>query len=444
MSISILVWILLFLFALYLSFFRRPIWSIILYFQIFFFHPYYWWWGRPLRLPGVRWSLLVGLICIAVYFLYRSRDQDAQNTVQNETYLQKDSFINLLMIGLTINYFFVHYLLANGSVISSELFYLGIKFVLLFVLIRFAVKSMQDFVILFFFILFGMGYLGYQVAENGAASIVAGRLEYIPLPSAETSNFLGSLLCLFLPSFGAFFFCIKDKSLKFLSLLCLPYIANLLFLVNSRSAFLGVIAAGVYLLFFTRTKEWKILSVAICLALVAFSFLAKDVRIMDRFMTTFAAEDDRDQSAAGRFDLWTAGSQVLMDYPMGSGGDGFKSVHSLNYFGKYKAVHNGHLAFAINWGFQGIFLYYLMFLVVLKSASSASKYLLVQKGLHRESFFGKCLIAGVIGFCVDGFFSNTLDDEWCFWMLAIMYSYTKLAQQGKFVLQYNTPPSDHN
>ncbi len=437
MSVSSLLWVIGFLTLTCLSFMRKPVWSIALYMMIYFFFPYYWWWGYSLRIRGVRWSLLVGLVCIVVYLINRY-GRPRINTGPIEVLFLKENLINFLLGAIVINYIFVHIVLAGGSDVSITLFGLGVKFILLFILMRAAIKSVDDFMLVLLCFIVGLGYLGYQVQMNGVGALVQGRLERIPLPSAETSNFLASMLVCLMPCLGAFFFFTKNTLYKLICLFFYPFIANLLFLCGSRSAFLGIIGAGLYLAVSARKKEWKILLVAIVLSISAAFALLGDVRIIDRFMTTFAAEEDRDQSAAGRLDLWQAGMKVLVDHPLGSGGDGFKGLHSLAYFGKYKAVHNGHLAYAINWGVQGSFLFYSLCLIIFFSCRSSSKYILNRKGLYQESFFGKAMMAGFVGFLIDGIFSNTLDDEWAIWMLALMYSYTKLVQEGQFNLEQKT------
>nr|WP_321399881.1 O-antigen ligase family protein [uncultured Desulfobacter sp.] len=440
MALTSLLWICSFLLLALMSFISRPVWSIILYLMVYFFHPNYWWWGRAFRSPSLRWSLFAGIICIIVYFYNRYVKADSYSNTQQSSLLNS-RVINALVLGLALNYVFVHFLLAEVPIISEPLFSAGLKFLILFVLMRYLVQSTEDLFKILIVVLLSLGYLGYQIKMNGVGQMVSGRIEFIPLPSAENSNFAASLIILFLPSLGAYFFCVKNKIYKAISLLALPFVVNLLLLCSSRSAWLGTISGGLFLVGKSKKKEWRILFIAILLALVGLSALARDGRIFERFESIFIEDNDqRDSSASNRLIFWQAGLEVIRDYPLGSGGNAFKEVRSIDYLPKYgydgyKAVHNGYLAFTINWGIQGMAMYLLLAASIVIPCIRASNYLLTNKGLYHESFLGKTLVAGFIAFSVDGVFSNTIDNEWGIWMLALMYAYTVLVQKQQLIIR---------
>ena len=110
-----------------------------------------------------------------------------------------------------------------------------------------------------------------------------------------------------------------------------PLIVNVVLLCNSRGAFLAAIVSAVV---FIAMSPGRIRSKAVkTVAVGAFGvfLLMGDVRIMDRFLTTFASEEERDSSAQSRLNFAGAGLAMIGDYPLGAGGNGFKKVHGIKY-----------------------------------------------------------------------------------------------------------------
>jgi O-antigen ligase len=276
-----------------------------------------------------------------------------------------------------------------------------------------------------------LGYLGYQVWAGGAGHTVHGRLEGLPVPSAQTSNLFASILVLFLPSLGAFFFISKRKTVKILSILCFPFILNIIFLLNSRGSYLGLITAFCSLFLMARKKERKILAIAVIGALFIVPLLAKDSKIYERFGSIFVEEDQRDYSAESRLIFWGAALDMLSDHPFGLGGHAFKKVYGMIYLEKrgidvFRAVHNSYLDIATQWGIQGLFLHLLLIYLIFKKTLKAAQYQLLKHNAYHESFFIKACLSGMVGFSASSIFSNTLDEEWLYWMLAMMLGYIGL------------------
>ena len=62
MSLTVSVWLALFVILVLLSL-RRPAWGVGLYMMTFFACPAYWWWGSAIE--GYRWNLYGGIVLLA-------------------------------------------------------------------------------------------------------------------------------------------------------------------------------------------------------------------------------------------------------------------------------------------------------------------------------------------------------------------------------------------
>ncbi len=138
---------------------------------------------------------------------------------------------------------------------------------------------------------------------------------------------------------------------------------NVVVSCNSRGAFLGGIVAGALTFVIVPAKIRSRLMLLLLLGCAGFFVLAGE-QILARFATTFASAENRDASAANRLIFWQAGLAVISDHPLGAGGSGFKKVYGRSYLERMldkdtgeKAIHNGYINEACEWGIQGLMLH---------------------------------------------------------------------------------------
>ncbi len=447
MSLTLAVWLVLFAILTFFSIFKKASWGFSVYALSFFLSPPFWWWGSG-TIGRLRWNLYGGLIFFASVVIenyirkrtsaipilsHEKNIMDLPKTTLEYFYSQVKIPPVYFIIGLiVINISIVHFVIAGGDYISQESYFLYLKFLFLFWLIDKSMKTRNDFYIILFSIFLGLTYIGYQVTINDAGHIQGGRLENVGAPGASDANLLACLIVTFLPVCGALIFSSPVKWLKYLAVAGCPFIFNLVLLCNSRGAFLACILAGIFLLIFTRGKEFKIVFTAAVLVFLACFFLLKDARIIERFTTTFIESEDRDSSAGNRIIFWGAALDMIQDYPLGEGGNAFKDKHSINYLSKVhfesdrgRAIHNGYLNEAAEWGIQGLLLklFFLCITSIRAYKASAIHYKIFAD--YRYSFLGKTLIAGMITFGCTTMFLDSLDAEWVLWLCAIMLFYTK-------------------
>ena len=424
MNLTLLVWLVLLVLLVVLSF-KRPAYGVALYMLIFFAEPDLWWWGKVIG--GYRWSLYGGialLVAVIVSRLLGSQGAPSGNR-------RPGRFLGWVAVAMLVNATLVHLLLAPNTAISSGPYWQLAKFVLLFFLISAAIRTREDLRIVLLSIVLGAGYIGYECTVNDRGHLRGDRLEGVGAPGATGANQLASLMVTVLPITGAFFLAGKRWE-KLLMLPIAPFILNVVILCNSRGAFLSLIVSVVILLFFAPPRVRKRVLKLVCLGAVATWLLLGDPRIVERFMTTFAAKEERGGSAEHRLDYWLAGLRMLGDHPFGTGGDGFKRVYGPHYIAavngqnfRSRSVHNGYINEACNWGIQGIFLQMLFMmggLAVLWRMARSYKTV----GDRFSRILGIVLFVGMIGFLGECMFGSFLDAEWGYWCVALAVSHARV------------------
>ena len=418
MSLTLCVWLLVFI-GLLIAAFQRPVFAVSLYMLTFFLSPRFWWWGDAVQ--GYRWNFYSGLILLVVSFLVAAPELTGRART-------------LFHISLAIiaNATIVNFTIAGNSDVSFESYELLVKFFVLAYLIYRTVRTDVDLQIVMMSILLGAAYIGFECTFNGRGDIVGNRLEGVGAPGATTANHFASLMVTLLPLLAPFF--LAGRLWCKVLVVCLaPLIVNVVLLCNSRSAFLGAIVSAVV---FVMMSPRKIRSKAIkVVALGGFGvfLLLGDARIIERFVSTFAAEEDRDASAQSRLDFAKAGLGMVADYPLGAGGNGFKKVHGLKYLRAggvsevARAVHNGYINEACEWGIQGLGLRLFWFFT---GTALAWRYVREHRDRDDAYLFPVltqiALVAGLAAFLVTYLFGDQNSSEWGNWILALMLATTTL------------------
>ena len=352
MSLMLLAWFS--GFAILLVFcLKNPIWTIVLYFYCFFAFPLYWWWGNPVG--HVRWSLIAGFILLLGVLIKKGRNSPQE--VARLASLKRVSSTILIMF--LVNATFVQFLVADDPIIGQRSYILLAKFVLLFFLMTNLISSSKDLKLISLALLLGASYIGFESTINERGHVTENRLEGIGAPGAAGANQLASLMVTILPVAGSLFL-ISDQKLKILIALAVPLVLNVVLLCNSRGGFLAAIFSGMAYLILSPSQIRKQTIFLLVLGAGATFMLLGDERIIERFLTIFVSDDQRDTSADHRLVFWQAGLNVIMDHPLGSGGYGFKWVHASKYIAEQgitvaaRSVHNGFINEAVEMGYSGI------------------------------------------------------------------------------------------
>lgn len=427
MSLTLIIWCCLAALCL-VGGLRWPILGPVLYIQMFFFHPHYWWWGK--QLPPYRWSLIAAIA--AAFFAFIAALSGRSRFVFGRTFYGKLSIVFAIL--MLLNASVVHLLLAQDSNSSAYVYWYMAKYLVLVILFQATCSTERDLKAILWIIILGAAYIGYEVTVNDRGKMIGGRLENVGPPGANASNSLASLMVTVLPLMGVFLLA-GNKLEKAFIVISAPLVLNVILLCNSRGAFLGALAASVVTSLNVprrfRARYWVYLG----LAALAVCLLLGDPRIIQRFKTTFLPHDQRDGSAQGRLDAWKAALECINDYPLGTGGDNFVTVHGQEYFGRVGFVrsaaleiHNGYLTEACDWGLQGLMVklaYFGCAIVAVFNARAAS----TQQTIVRSDFFEAVrflLLGSFTALLVTSFFGDRFRAEWAYWCIALALALDRL------------------
>lgn len=125
--------------------------------------------------------------------------------------------------------------------------------------------------------------------------------------------------------------------------------AHQIMLLMSRGAMLGAIVAAAFMIVLMPKNKKTILTMVLALAATA---VLTGPSIIDEFGSSFKSGEERDGSAESRFELWKAGFDITVDYPvLGVGPDAGRKLvprYSSAFDRDQKALHN--LAFEVSTG----------------------------------------------------------------------------------------------
>lgn len=423
MSLSLVIFLGLFVLFAVLAF-ARPVWGVSLYMLAFFACPPFWWWGNAIA--HYRWSLYSGIVLLGVVMMSRFSSA-AKHDPQFGPLAKRLCWIMVVLLG---NATLVHIALSKTLAISAPTYILLAKFVLLYFLIINTIRTKNDVRIALMSMVIGAGYIGYEVTINDRGKLKSNRLEGVGAPGATSANDLAQLMITMLPIAGGLFLVGRWPD-RIAMLFCAPFIMNVVLLCNSRGAFLAAIGGALaFIVVAPRQTRKRVLGLA-CLGGIALWFLLGDPRIVERFMTTFTSGEERDHSAASRLDYWKAGLRMVVDYPLGAGGDGFHDAHGGKYLAKMgymfeaRSVHNGYINEACNWGLQGVALRLGLFFFTLLLLRRSAVYC-TQRNDITGAVVACSLMAGLMSFLIQSTFGDFLDEEWGYWLLAVAVAHSQV------------------
>jgi putative inorganic carbon (hco3(-)) transporter len=420
MTLTATAWVVLAVLLLVLSL-RRAVWALALYFMTFFAAPHLWWWGSDI--PSIRYALWSGVVLLVAVLFHTSKPQESAAP-------RRLTYVHYAAIGMVVNATFVHLVLSVQPGISIDTYIELCKYVLLFFLIGRTLETREDFRTALLTIAIGAAYIGWEVTVNDRGTFTGARLEGVGAPSAETSNGLASLMLPVLPLIGSLFGG-GTVIQKLIVAVAAPLALNVLLLCNSRGAFLGLIVSGVVFVAIARGATRKKAIQALAFGVVALYLLLGDPKILDRFLTTFAGSEERDNSANGRLIYWSAAVQMLGDYPLGAGGGAFKHGLGSRYTAQIseisedRSVHNGYLTEATDWGVQGLTLKLIFVGGAIVAAYRTTRRCRLD-GRSDDALIGLCVIVSTTGFLVSCIFGSFLNSEWNFWLAAFLVRYSEL------------------
>lgn len=142
------------------------------------------------------------------------------------------------------------------------------------------------------------------------------------------------------------------KGVCFFSVLCLIHVVLFSF---SRGGQLGLIIVGMMtFVAVLAALPRKMLTMALGVVMLAAALHLAGPEVRHEFWTIFADPEERDVSAASRFDTWSAGWQCMLEHPLGVGPRNFNLIAHQYGLSRGKSIHNLYLQTGADYGFIGL------------------------------------------------------------------------------------------
>ncbi|WP_321391001.1 O-antigen ligase family protein [uncultured Desulfuromusa sp.] len=390
MSITALMFLLIFFSLSLLGLLVDPIWGLCNYMFVYFIspNPNINWWAADL--PELRWSLVAALILIVSLLLNRSQLSPVR--ISDTPVFTLLSLFLLLTVLMT-------FIAVDADRNYSRCYDLFRSLIVYYVVIK-IVKSEKDFIkILILVVTCGalLGYFAYSTPRVGI------RLEGVGPPDAADANSLAILFAGILPLVLPIFY-YHLNILKLFSVAATALITNGIILTNSRGGLLATgvsITAGIFLVGDKKLKK-RILFLVIMLV-AAFLYLA-DTSFLERSKSIRTSIET--DGGTGRFDIWKHGLEMAKDHPLGAGGGGFEYLSSqymppeLLTRGGVRASHNTYLLILVEQGFLGLLLFLMILSKLFISLWNTRKFLLERRTYNDENHNVKQLIVVSLIVCL--------------------------------------------
>jgi probable O-glycosylation ligase (exosortase A-associated) len=178
-------------------------------------------------------------------------------------------------------------------------------------------------------------------------------------------------------------------------------ILHTILLTFSRGTMVGLLAVAVTA-FVMMPKRPKYLAALALTVLVAIRFTGPE--LANRYWTTFAPAEERDQSAESRVDLWKDCIKVVKEYPVFGVGPANWRVIAANYgWPEGKSAHSVWMETAAENGLPGAVLLFLFFALALIRLWPIARSKLTETN-HYHVVLASGVVLAIVGFMVAGQF----------------------------------------
>jgi hypothetical protein len=424
------VFILVYIAGLIAAVVRHPIYGLYTYLWAFYLAPATNWWGSVL--PDIRYLYVAALVtCLSAFVHKTDTDDRGDRQVWYRTTPGMAVFCGVVWM-------FVQSVWAVDPAAHSgglETFFKhGIIFALIYTVLV-DVRSIANFSIAH---VVGCLWLGYVALSESGRRVedLGGALNNSNLLAAHVTT--GVL-------FAALQIVCFTNWRRWLCLLSVPFILNVVVLTQSRGAFLALLAGGVAGYLLAPKSSRKTYLAAGTLGLVLFSMLASNsfLERMDSIKEAIlgsevatASEDgnvDRDK----RLEIAKGGVKIALDHPLGAGYRGTGALSEkymppevLGHTG-VRGAHNTFVGVLAEFGFPGGLIFVIVVVYVVRTLGYLKK--LDDKDLPVEYAVIRASVgASLVAMFVGGQFSNYYQAEIHFWLVALLATLHQAARRWEF------------
>ena len=397
---------------------KRPFIGLLLYFFVFYMHPPGKYWGA--FLPEIRWTFIVAVLTLLSLFIHEKKIGK---------WLSFGSSKLLIAFAILI-------VIQSPFVISfawhKEYIVLFVKMLILFFLMVTLINSKKRLIQTILMNVVCAGYIGFNALQTHSA----GRFENAGLPSIADSNLLG-IHMIPIAILGALLFLSDffDKK-KYLLLLPLAFVGNLIIMTSSRGAIAGLLVAGCFIILFAVNEfKGKLIKWG-ALSLIALSFLSLDM-IMERFQDITPVEEGAviEKSAGSRVVIIEAQFEMFKYNPIMGGGHRTTLLMSPTYIppeyltktaaGGRRGSHNVTMSILTDHGIIGGLIFFALIFGGVRQGIKISKDVKIDKNLRLISLGAASALVGVMA---SSQFSNSKVMEITIWVIAIIAIISNIAK----------------
>ena len=400
--------------GIFSAFIVTPAASFIVYQLVYFLNPDVRWWSASI--PGIRYSFIAVIVMIFVLTIRYKELTAAAHWKKQPVF----KWMAALLI-----YYFVALSFAVVPDIHKQ-FTIDFAKLILIVFVAYKVVNTEKALdaCLWAYVI-GATYVGYLAREVGRDG--QGRVEGIGM--VDTGGDSNGTAAAMVPALIIliYFAWLGNKKTKLFAAFCGAFIANGIVLINSRGAFLGAVSGALFFLLYMvfskyQRKGQRATAVVIILCSFAGTLYVADDLFWSR-METIKQVEDGSASGSHRVEFWMATFDVLKDYPLGVGIQGFVEL-SPNYLPEHyfegrkvgKAVHSTWFSILAELGYIGLFIFVFMILSTFK-LSKRTKIEIIKIGNYDSYFKVLALEGALISFLVAGSFIDRGRAEVLYWLI---------------------------
>jgi hypothetical protein len=405
-----------------LAFTRHPIWGVYFYLATTYIYPPGRWWGY--LFGDLRWALLSAAITALAVVFHRGKLK------AKPMWLTHAPVLILTMYAVWMWVQLPWAADTDDHLRGSTEF---VKFLLALWFVYRACDSVERVRDLSFAHVLGCCLLGMYAYFTGRDG---DRLDGVGGPNLDDSNTLGMVLVTGVMC-GIGLVLSQQGWRRWLSLACLPIIANGFVLANSRGAFLGFVAGAIVLYLTVARRHRGAMWAFAAVGVIGLAVIVDRVFIERMFTISDVTSQDEsaDASARSRVVIAKAQLQMFLDHPLGSGWRGTAAL-SPQYMEQrwltgdedaaQRSSHNTYLTALAEQGVPGALLY-LALLVWVAGAIFRVRRL----GLTEDQqlvTLGASLVSAIVVVLTAGTTADYLTKEVQFWLYAGLVSVFTIAQ----------------
>jgi putative inorganic carbon (HCO3(-)) transporter len=417
MSITALVWISLYCLAAVGSF-ANPLFGALGYLLEYYMRPELKWWGHDL--PALRWNLIISMV-LGLTFLIRRNSLPKMAEVPNRP-LKWLIALNAVMVLVTLT-------TAVNRTVSTDWMIQWTKLAIIFpLLVVGVVRTRRAFDAFALAHMLGAFWWGWDAWNDPKRE--ASRLVNVGSGDTQDDNSASAHLLTVLPFIVIYLLTAKEKWMRIIALLALPFVVNTLILCNSRGAFVGLLAG--LAMSFVRVRSGKRMRLAAAgVGFLAVVYFLADAQFIARQQTTTNYEEDG--SAQQRILTWKGAWRLVQDRPFGAGGRGFHLLSPVyaaevveQHRGDLRAPHNTWAMVACEWGVLGLICYIGFYGATFRILSRIRKRAGPADDPNYYYWRAFAIEVGLVAYLCASTFSDRLYAEAGYWMIGLTYALCRL------------------